>query len=56
MYTSAVVAALIGATSAGKIPMIKKNLTKDMVLGQQEVIKGKFLGGEEIDIKDYMNA
>ena len=56
MYTTAVVAALIGATSAGKIPMTKRNLTKDMVLGQKELINSKFLGGEHVDVKDYLNA
>ena len=56
MYTTAVVAALIGASTAGRIPVQKRELTKDMVLGQKDVIEGKFLGGEHVDVKDYMNA
>ena len=50
------VAALIGATSAGRVPMIKKNLTKDMYEGQLEGISQKFLGGEHVTVKDYLNA
>ena len=49
------VAALAGVSAAGKIPMYKRELTKEMVLGQKELIEGKFLG-EHIDVKDYMNA
>jgi hypothetical protein len=55
MYTSAVVAALIGATSAGKIPMIKRELTQEMVEGQRASLGAKY-GGEHVTIKDYMNA
>ena len=56
MYTSFAVAALIGATSAGKIPLMKKELTLDMVEGQMRRVQDKFLGGEHIDVKDYMDA
>lgn len=50
------VAALLGATSAGRVPMIKKNLTKDMYEGQVESVQSKFLTGEHVTIKDYLNA
>ena len=56
MYTSLAVAALIGATSAGKIPLMKKELTVDMVQGQMNRVQDKFLGGEHINVKDFMNA
>jgi hypothetical protein len=57
MYTSTVVvAALLGYSSAGKIPVYKRQLTKEMVLGQRELLDGKFLGGEQVNVKDYMNA
>ena len=56
MQTSLAVAALIGATSAGKVPMIKKNMTKDMYEGQVNSFADKFLGGEHINVKDFMNA
>jgi cathepsin D len=54
-YTLAV-AALLGLTSAGKIPMTKKELTKDMIVGQINNFENKFLGGEHIGVKDFMNA
>merc|ERR1719276_748282 len=50
------IAALAGVAAAGKIPVYKKELTKDMILGQQRLIDQKFLGGEHVDVKDYMNA
>jgi beta-lactamase class A len=53
---SLVIAALLGATSAGRIPVKKVNLTKDMYMNHQNVINAKFLGGEHVNIKDYMNA
>jgi len=48
--------ALLGVANAGVIPMHKKNLTKDMVYGQLDRLQGKYLGGEHIDVKDFMNA
>ena len=54
--SAAVVAALIGATAAGKIPMKKRELTHKMLEGQKEALGDKFLGGEHVTIKDYMNA
>ena len=57
MHTSLAVAALIGATSAGRVPLIKRPLTMDMVNGQMNRIQDKFLGaGEHINVKDFMNA
>ena len=56
MQKQIAVAALIGATQAGRIPMIKKNLTKDMYEGQVESAQSKFLAGEHVTIKDYLNA
>jgi hypothetical protein len=57
MHTSLAVAALIGATSAGRVPLIKRPLTMDMVNGQMNRIQNKFLGaGEHINVKDFMNA
>jgi len=56
MYTSVAVAALIGATSAGRIPLIKKELTMDMVQGQLNRVGTKFLGGEHVVVQDFMNA
>jgi hypothetical protein len=56
MQTSFAVAALLGATSAGRIPVHKREMTKDMYMNQANAIENRFLGGEEINIKDYMNA
>jgi len=50
------VAALLGLTAAGKIDMHHKPLTLDMIYGQKLGLQNKFLGGEHIDVKDYMNA
>lgn len=56
-YTTAV---LLGLASAGKIPVIKKDLTKGMIQGQLDGFHHKFLGenplGEKIAVKDFMNA
>jgi len=52
----AVLAALLGYTQAGKIPMIKKELTKEKIYGQIESLQSKFLGGEHVNVKDFMNA
>jgi hypothetical protein len=35
---SAAIAALIGSTSAGKIALHKKDLTKDMITGQYHAV------------------
>lgn len=58
MQRSAVIAALCGLTSAGKIPMTKRELTKDMIVNQQKTLESKFLGygGEHIDVADFQNA
>lgn len=55
MYTSAIVAALIGATSAGKIGLQKRELTVEMIEGQKTLLNSKYMG-EHVTIKDYMNA
>jgi len=36
--------------------MTKRNLTKDMYEGQVNSVQDKFLGGEHVVIKDYLNA
>jgi saccharopepsin len=56
MQYSLAVAALLGATSAGRIPVHKRQMTKDMYLDQASAIESRFLGGEHVNIKDYMNA
>jgi hypothetical protein len=50
------VAALLGATSAGRIPLKKQEMTKDMYFGQMANVADKFLGGEKIAVTDFMNA
>ena len=50
------IAALLGYVSAGKIPMQKRELTKSMIEGQQNMINYKFLGGEHVKIKDFSDA
>lgn len=56
MQMSLAVAALLGLVSAGRIPIQKKELTADMYRNQKDTIAHKFLGGEHVDVKDYMNA
>jgi len=56
MQYSLAVAALLGATNAGRIPVHKRQMTKDMYLDQASAIESRFLGGEHVNIKDYMNA
>merc|ERR1719230_123192 len=56
MQKSAAVAALIGSSSAGIIPLKKREMTMDIYQDQIASIESKFLGGEHIDVKDYMNA
>lgn len=46
----------MGAATAGKIPLHKRELTYDMVMGQINNMQDKFLGGEHINVKDFMNA
>jgi hypothetical protein len=41
-------AALLGLTNAGRIPIERRELTKDMVYGQMSNVADKFLGGEKI--------
>ena len=50
------VAALLGLTNAGRIPIERRELTKDMVYGQMSGVTDKFLGGEKIQVTDFMNA
>lgn len=53
----AAIAALLGMVEAGKIPMMKKDLTFDKIEGQLKNVEGKFLGGpQHIAIKDFLNA
>jgi len=56
MYTSLAVAALIGTISAGRIPVMKKNLKREDYLNMKKSIQQKYLGGEHVTVKDYMNA
>merc|ERR1719198_2617612 len=56
MQTSFAVAALLGLTSAGRIPVHKRELTMDMYKNQASAIESKFLGGEHVNVKDYMDA
>lgn len=53
---SIAIAALLGVASTGRIPVKKVNMTKAMYNNQQHMINAKFLGGEHVTIKDYMNA
>lgn len=53
----AAIAALLGYVSAGKIPMIKKDLTFDKLERQAKGLEEKFLGAsQKINIKDFMDA
>jgi len=56
MYTTSLVAALIGATVADRIPVIKREMTADMYKMQEYTVQKKFLGGEHVDITDFSNA
>jgi len=53
-----VVAAILGATQATKIPLVKKELTRDQYKRQLMGIEEKFLGtvGTEVPITDHSNA
>jgi len=53
----AAIAALLGMVEAGKIPMIKKDLTFEKIENQLKQVESKFLGGpQHIEVKDFMNA
>ena len=53
----AAIAALLGYVSAGKIPMIKKDLTFEKLERQAKGLEEKFLGApQKINIKDFMDA
>jgi hypothetical protein len=53
----AAIAAILGMVEAGKIPMIKKDLTFEKLENQAKAIEDKFLGTpEHIAIKDFLNA
>ena len=53
----AAIAALLGMVEAGKIPMMKKDLTFEKVEGQLKGLETKFLGApQHIEVKDFMNA
>ena len=56
MQITAATLALLGVASAGRIPMKKRELTLDMFNGQIDQVQTKFLGGEHVNVKDYMNA
>lgn len=53
-YATAV--ALFGAVEAGRVSMTKKDFTQDMYYGQLQRVQDKFLGGEHVTVKDFMNA
>jgi len=54
------VAALLGATQAGKIPVMKRELTKEMIEYQTQILNDRYgatpLDGEHVIVKDFMNA
>jgi len=53
------IAALFAVVEAAKIPLIKRELTPKMFMGQQAELEEKFLGdleGTKVLIKDYSNA
>jgi len=50
------VATLLGLTAAGRIPLQKREMTKDMYFGQAANVVDKFLGGEKVVVQDFMNA
>lgn len=53
----AVIAALFGLTEAGKIPLIKKDLTKEGLFRQMNHIQKKFgASPAHIEITDFMDA
>ena len=56
MYTTTLVAALVGATIADRIPVQKRHMTADMYAAQKFNLNQKYLTGEHVDIKDFMNA
>jgi len=61
MFKSLAVAALVGTTSAGRIPLHKRELTMDMFEGQKQSIMSKFLGddvsaGTKVKVTDFMDA
>jgi len=56
MQYSLAVAALLGFTNAGRIPVHKREMTKDMYVNAAANIENKFLGGEHVAVKDYMDA
>jgi len=59
MFIKAAVAALIGYSQAGVVPLIKKDLTKAGVERQLAGIEQKFLGadvGVNVPITDFLNA
>ena len=53
-YATAI--ALFGAVEAGRVSMTKKDFTQDMYYGQLQRVQDKFLGGEHVTVKDFMNA
>ena len=56
MKIAAIALGFLGAAEAGKIPLKKKEMTLDMYNGQINNMQTKFLGGEHVDVKDFMNA
>lgn len=56
MYKSVAIAALLGNTMGGKVPVKRVPLTADQYHMQKHTIESKYLGGEHIDVKDFMNT
>jgi hypothetical protein len=54
----AAIAALLGLVDAGKIPMIKKELTKEKLMRQVHSLEEKFLNAspQHIKVTDFLNA
>merc|ERR1712070_1189404 len=55
----AAIAAILGFVEAGKIPMVKHELTKEKIYRQMDHLRNKYLGdfeGQHIKVTDFMNA
>ena len=50
------VAALLATTNAGRIPVQKREMTKSDYFSQSAGLVDKFLGGEKVEVTDFMNA
>merc|ERR1712086_595138 len=60
MFKTAAVAAAIGAADAAKIPLMKRELSKEMLTHQLNSLENKFLQqeglGTNVPITDFLNA